>query len=745
MRIAFRLLFTTCLIASSAGQWALGSTEQSPVCAINRIDGAVATGGFLSITGFAADPRRGAPVEKMEVLLDGSLTGESSLSGLRPDVATHFQRRDYLWSGWSASVSLEHVAAGKHLVQIKAVGPSGQKASCGIWEVEVLAVSRVSSPPAWRIAAVILLRTLLFLLWLGLVGWFPARLLGRPVALSAPLLGLALFAIFAEAGSAFNLRPFLSALSLTAVSALALLASTLSRHRRLRRPGRSASLTFAFCVLFAAIGVIPLASHGEGAVLGDIDDAVRECSVADSLRTYGLRVPPAIHGYLASIPKAMRSANVRPGGGYLLSALGEAYGEKAHAVYSVAMLGTGALIVLGTGLFSLRVLRRFPKWRWIAPALVAVNSTLLATLYGQHLGNLLAVAMFVTFLSQLLVLIRSSLERSVWGVALIAAAAFTLYPETTPVWGAAAVLSMGIGGSGRRMRAVRRIAIAALLAVLLNPIGLVRSALFFKQTTSQSLEMSSAYHRLIAGDTHYFPSLNVVTGLDAYREDAPAPRGRVREILIPITSFLILLTFLLGLVRLDPPERWLVAALVVPVGVALAWTFRLSFPYGFAKFLPLAVPVWLTSFALTSLRTAEGQSGRLLRWRRVVTLVAVALVFVLSLPAARHVVARAKRAIPSYDPDFRVLPDMAAARIRRDAVIEIDEPLVARREWMRYFLGEWETEVAGTAPQPKPPRSGALRYRLLDRRRPDQSPKITSPVTLDFALAPVASTLVTIR
>jgi len=88
---------------------------------------------------------------------------------------------------------------------------------------------------------------------------------------------------------------------------------------------------------------------------------------------------------------------------------------------------------------------------------------------------------------------------------------------------------------------------------------------------------------------------------------------------------------------------------------------------------------------------------------------------------------------------------MAAARIRPDSVIEIDEPLVARRDWMRYFLGEWETEVVGTATELPPSRSGRPRYLLLDRRRPDQAPKVTKPETLDFALAPVASTLGPVR
>jgi hypothetical protein len=446
----------------------------------------------------------------------------------------------------------------------------------------------------------------------------------------------------------------------------------------------------------------------------------------------------------------MRGAHVRLGGSYLLSALSEAFGVRSHAVYSVAMLGTGTLIILATGLLAFRALRPFPAGRWIAPALVAVNSTLLATLYGQHFGNLLSVALFTAFLSQLLVLIRSPLARSVWPVAVIASAAFTLYPETTPVWGAGALLFLGIAGSGRRMRAVQRIAIAALLAVVLNPVGFARAAQFFGRITShqpspQALGMSTPYNRLTTGDTHYFPRLTVVVGLEAYREDVPAPVGRVRAVLIPAASILILVSALAGWARLAVGQRWLVAALVLPVAGALAWMYRLSFPYGFAKLLPLAVPGWITAFVLLACRAAERPNRSRLAVRRFVSCATLVLVAALALPAARHVMARARRAIPAYDPDFRVLPDMAAARVRRGSVIEIDEPLVARREWMRYFLGEWETQVAGTAPELNLPRSGPPRYLLLDRRRPDQAAKITSPVTLDFALAPVASTLVPAR
>jgi hypothetical protein len=253
--------------------------------------------------------------------------------------------------------------------------------------------------------------------------------------------------------------------------------------------------------------------------------------------------------------------------------------------------------------------------------------------------------------------------------------------------------------------------------------------------------MSSPRHRLITGDTHYFPRLSVVIGLEAYREDAPAPVGMVRMILIPVAGVLILVTGLVGWARLAGPQRWLVAALVLPVAAALVWTYRLSFPYGFAKFLPLAVPAWLTAFVLLAFAAADRSDRSRPSARRFVAYATLAFVAGLSLPAARHVLVRAKRAIPAYDEGFRVLPGLASG-IGRAAVIEIDEPLVARREWMRYFLGEYETQLtrasAGADSNP-----GRPRYLLLDRRRSDQVARIAGPAAGDFALALVASNLKT--
>ena len=85
-------------------------------------------------------------------------------------------------------------------------------------------------------------------------------------------------------------------------------------------------------------------------------------------------------------------------GSYLLSGLAQAAGARAHAVHSVAMLGSGVLVVLGAGLLASRALRRFPRFRWLPAALAAVNSILYATLANQHLGSLLFAALYEKWL-----------------------------------------------------------------------------------------------------------------------------------------------------------------------------------------------------------------------------------------------------------------------------------------------------------------------------------------------------------
>lgn len=713
---------------------------------MNRVDGVLAVGGFVEVTGFAVEPS-GAPVGKVQLTLDRSESGEASLSGLRPDVLSHFNRPDYLWSGWSGRISLEKVEPGRHTVEITAYTRSGEPIPCGIREIQVLAVENPPERPAWRLALEMWWRVLLFLACLALVGLLPALATGGgPVSLRAPLLGLAVFGIAAEVGSRAGFRPLPSVLVTAGLSLLLLMVPRVRSRLRPRAPAPGILATIGCAAIFTVVGAAALSSHGEGVVLGDIDDGIRESAVADSMNLYGPTVPPDAVGYVGVMTNMARGAGLRPGGSYLLSGLAEAYRTRSHAVHSVAMIGAGVLVVCGAGLLAHRVLRRYPRLRWVPAALAAVNSTLYATLANQHLGSLLFAALFLGFLFHLLELVRSRSATAIVPVAILLAAAWSYYPEGIATFGVAGLFSLFLVQSRpRRLRTWRRLAGVVVLSVALNPIGVVHGVRSLLKI-SREATLSSPYARAVAGDTHYFPSLNVVTGLIAYREDAPAPTGTLRSLLIPVVDLLILVTCWFGWKTLARADRWLVAILLFPVALALYVNVRLNFPYGFAKYLPLSVPIWAVVFSRLAFGAAESPRRLLgIPTRTVVAFGSLVLVGALSLPAARHVLNRIVRAVPSYDPAYRALPSLAAT-VGRAAVIYVDEPIRARLEWMKYFLGENRVESYSREAlnQQEPssliaPGGGHGRFLLVDRRSVAARPSGSVAASRGYALVPVGS------
>ena len=735
------VLLLVLIPASPAG----GQTPAKPpwgYCAVNRVDGPLAPGGYAAATGFAVDLVYGAPVKKIELTLDGKPAGEAYLRGLRPDVMAHFVRQDYLWSGWSGTVSLEGVLPGKHSLGAVAVLRSGERLSCeGPSEVLVLDVEDDRDPFPLAVGSVVLARTAGFLLLLTFIGWPAAALLRlRPLLLAAPLLGLCLFAVVSEWAAAAKVRPFVAVLALGLLAIIAIVAEAglwRADRSRLRLHAREAWPTLAAVAVFALIGVIPLSVHGEGAVLGDIDDAIREVSYAESISRYAWTPPTEVQGYLGLVPMAMESISVRRGGTLLLSTLGQLFSTRAHEVHSVAMLLSGCLVVLGTGLLALRVLRRFPRRAWIAPALAALNSTLLATLYGQHLGSLLAAALVLPFLYFLLGAPGEDDQGNVLGLGLCSAAGLTLYPEAMAAWALAGLVAWAAAPRGARVTAAKRLLLTAALAVALNPVGLTRAIRFGSHTSTASQEMASAYSRTIVGDTHYFPSLGVIAGIEAYRDDAASPVGTARSFLIPLGALGILLVAGLGLRRLNRWERAALLVLLIPPALALYANYRLSFPYGFAKFLPFAVGPWCAAFALLVSGAASRRNEARRPWHAALAYTTLLLVFLLALPSARHVVARAVRATPAYDPAFEVLPALAAS-LPPGAVLRIEEPLVARREWIVYFLGENAVEHDSATGAVSRPEASGPRFRLVDRRDPDHpTPSPPAIATRYFAVMPL--------
>jgi hypothetical protein len=735
-RFAFGFVAALSLVSAAV------TAEPESVCAVNRVDGVLAVGGFVEVTGFAFEPG-GAPVSKIQLTLDGSArVGEASLAGLRPDVLAHFNRPDYLWSGWSGRISLEKVSPGRHTVETTAYTHSGDAIPCGTREIQVIASATPPERSTLRIALEMLLRLFLFLGAVALLGLLPAVATGGgPTSLRAPFLGLALFGIAAEAGSRAGARPLASALVAAGLSLLLLFLPRVRRRLRPRRPAPGTPATLLCAVVFAAVGAAALSSHGEGVVLGDIDDAIRECAVADSLNRYGPTVPSDAVGYIGEMTRSARDAGLRPGGSYLLSALSGAFHSRAHAVHSVAMLGSGVLVILGAGLLGSRVLRRHPRWRWLPPALGALNSTLYATLANQHLGSLLFAALFLGFLFHLLALLRSRSPFAVVPAALLVAAAWTYYPEGIATWGLAGVLSLFVPVSrSRRSRTWWRLVGVAILSAALNPVGLVQGVRSLTKISGQAA-LSSPYAREIVGDTHYFPSLNVVAGIAAYREDAPAPTGRLRRFLVPLAGLLILVTCWAGWRTLGRGDRRLMGVLVLPVALALYANLRLNFPYGFAKYLPLAVPIWAVVFSRLASGAAEDRRQILGVGARTFAAVSLLLVGALTLPAVRHVVSRIVRTVPSYDPAYRALPALAAT-VGKAAVLFVDEPIRARLEWMKYFLGEnrvasYSREaVKPTTTALLTPTGGSGEFLLVDRRKGGTGSGIVA-ASRDFFLVPV--------
>lgn len=92
---------------------------------VEGVVGTPAAGGRVVVGGWAADRVAGAPVTKVEVLLDGKVVATANLGVERPDVAKAIGRDSYARAGWNAVIDLAGVAPGRHTVSAKAYGKDG--------------------------------------------------------------------------------------------------------------------------------------------------------------------------------------------------------------------------------------------------------------------------------------------------------------------------------------------------------------------------------------------------------------------------------------------------------------------------------------------------------------------------------------------------------------------------------------------------------------------------------------------
>ena len=105
------------------------------VSATNHASTSIPQYAKLFVVGWAADPEDGAPVTKVQVLIDGSVVGNATLGDVRTDVATAFGNAAYTNSGWHFTYNIGSLAVGTHAVTAVAydsVGGNKQIGSAGI-------------------------------------------------------------------------------------------------------------------------------------------------------------------------------------------------------------------------------------------------------------------------------------------------------------------------------------------------------------------------------------------------------------------------------------------------------------------------------------------------------------------------------------------------------------------------------------------------------------------------------------
>ena len=115
------------------------SRNRPPLGWLGEVKGDPKVDGNIAVNGWAADLEDGAPVQKIEVLIDDRVVAIANPINLdRPDVVAAMHRDDYLRSGWGATVFLTGVVPGKRRISAVAYDSQGAKAELlGAREIEV--------------------------------------------------------------------------------------------------------------------------------------------------------------------------------------------------------------------------------------------------------------------------------------------------------------------------------------------------------------------------------------------------------------------------------------------------------------------------------------------------------------------------------------------------------------------------------------------------------------------------------
>jgi chitodextrinase len=105
--------------------------NQAPFGVRDYYQNSVPRGANLYSDGWAADYEMGAPIARVDVLIDGSDVGDAALGNSRPDVANAYGRSDFTYSGWYFYYNTAGLGAGSHSIEFRAWDNQGASATFG--------------------------------------------------------------------------------------------------------------------------------------------------------------------------------------------------------------------------------------------------------------------------------------------------------------------------------------------------------------------------------------------------------------------------------------------------------------------------------------------------------------------------------------------------------------------------------------------------------------------------------------
>lgn len=92
---------------------------------------------MLDVAGWAADDKTGAPVQKVEVLLNDRVAATAQLGLARKDVVAALRRNDFLRSGWSTRIDLRKYPPGTYRLTARAFSAPGKSGPLAIAKVDI--------------------------------------------------------------------------------------------------------------------------------------------------------------------------------------------------------------------------------------------------------------------------------------------------------------------------------------------------------------------------------------------------------------------------------------------------------------------------------------------------------------------------------------------------------------------------------------------------------------------------------